>query len=62
MSNSYLTLTRRDDIAPVCPFCNTQINELYYRAKGLGWLVGRNVIYFCPHCKKIVGVAQSRLA
>jgi len=29
--------------------------------KGSGFVVGRNVMYFCPHCMKVLGFGQSRM-
>ena len=28
--------------------------------KGSGFVEGRNVMYFCPHCLKVLGFGQSR--
>jgi uncharacterized protein with PIN domain len=54
---------RRDDLEPVCPHCNKQITEVYYKAKGPGWfLFPRTAIYFCPHCRKVLGLGQSKMA
>ncbi len=62
MSDTSLQVVKRNDIAPICPHCKNQINVMYYRSKGLGILVGRNVMYFCPHCHMILGIGQSRMA
>ncbi|MCK5126423.1 MAG: hypothetical protein KAR42_09220 [candidate division Zixibacteria bacterium] len=62
MSIQTLQLSKREDIAPICPHCSNELNHMYYRTKGLGLFVGKNVIYFCPHCHKILGIGQSRMA
>jgi len=53
---------RREDLDPVCPYCNEQITEVYYKAKGPALLFPRTAVYFCPHCRKVLGLAQSRMA
>jgi len=55
-------ITTREDIAPVCPFCEARLSEIFVKSKGLGLLTGKNVMYFCPHCNKILGFGQSRMA
>ncbi len=55
-------ITAREDITPICPFCNAQLSEVYVKTKGLGLFTGRNVLYFCPHCHKVLGLGQSRMA
>jgi hypothetical protein len=63
MTERPFNVVRREDMDPVCPHCNAKISELYYKAKGPGWfLFPRSAIYFCPHCRKVLGVAQSRMA
>ncbi len=55
-------VTIREDIAPLCPFCEQELEEVYAKTKGWGLLTGKNVIYFCPHCLKVLGFGQSRMA
>jgi hypothetical protein len=44
---------RKEDIAPVCPHCEQEVEELIEVDRG--WFVINNVLC-CPHCRKIVGV------
>ena len=54
---------RREDLDPVCPHCDEPIAEVYYKAKGPGWFFfPRNAVYFCPHCRKVLGLGQSKMA
>ena len=57
-----LQITEREDLLPICPHCSAQLVEVYIKTKGLGLLTGKNVIYFCPHCNKVLGFGQSRMA
>ena len=54
------TLTKRNDIPPKCPHCEEELGEVFYQTKGLGFFTGRNVIYYCPSCHKVLGLAQNR--
>ena len=56
-----LKIVKRNDLSPICCHCDKHLTEVYSRAKGLGFIEGRNVVYFCPHCKKVLGFGQSRM-
>jgi len=61
MSKVDFKLTTREDISPICPFCEKWLDEVYVKSKGLGLLQGKNVVYFCPFCSKVLGFGQSRM-
>ena len=61
MNNASFKITKREDLLPKCPFCQMDLGEVFVKTKGLGWLEGRNVVYFCPHCQKVLGFGQSRM-
>ena len=53
-----LPMEERDDLNPICPHCERQIERLYYRQiRDLG---GKRNIYFCSDCHRVLGVAQER--
>jgi len=62
MANKSIKISEREDIAPICPFCKNELDEIYYKTQGVGLFTGKNVIYFCPHCRKVLGCGQSRMA
>jgi hypothetical protein len=51
----------RRDLAPLCPHCDEQLNEVYAKGRGFPLGQGRTMIYFCPHCLKVLGLAQGRV-
>ena len=56
-------VVHREDLDPICPHCGKALTEVYYKARGPGWfLFPSNAIYFCPHCRKVLGLGQSRMA
>ena len=61
MEKAELRFTPREDLVPECPFCAADLHEVFVKTKGLGWLEGKNVLYFCPHCRKVLGFGQSRM-
>ncbi|MFO7768509.1 MAG: hypothetical protein R6W82_06110 [bacterium] len=38
-----------------------ELKEVFARSKGAGFIEGRNIVYFCPHCHKALGFGQSRM-
>lgn len=61
MTDKPFTVVERDDLVPLCPHCGRELSEVYMKAKGAGFIEGRNVVYFCPHCSKVLGFGQSRM-
>ncbi|MBT8240803.1 MAG: hypothetical protein HKN80_05045 [Acidimicrobiia bacterium] len=54
-------LVDRNDIAPRCPHCSAELHEVYRKGRGIPLGQGRTLIYFCPHCHKVLGFAQGRV-
>lgn len=54
-------LLKREDLTPICPYCETELKDIYYQEKGPGFLASKTVVYFCPHCNKVLGVARSNM-
>lgn len=54
-------LVDREDLAPLCPHCTTEITEVYRKGTGFPLGQGRTLLYFCPHCRKVLGFAQGRV-
>ncbi|MDA3936664.1 MAG: hypothetical protein PF636_07360 [Actinomycetota bacterium] len=55
------SVVKRNELVPMCPFCGVQLPEVYMKDKGSGFVEGKNVMYFCPHCSKVLGFGQSRM-
>jgi hypothetical protein len=53
-----IRLVNKDDVAPVCPHCSATIDELWFRQ--LRATFGRRYVYFCPKCRKIVGISHRK--
>jgi len=53
-----LKLENRDDITPLCPFCTTELHTIHMRA--LRGILGKRYVYFCAHCRKVLGVSHRK--
>jgi hypothetical protein len=55
------SFVERNDLTPVCPYCEAALPEVFTRGKGITIAPpGRTVVYFCPNCLKVLGIAQGR--
>ena len=53
-----IELEERNDAMPICPHCSEDLNRLWVR-EIRAWL-GRRFIYFCPSCRKTLGVSHRK--
>jgi hypothetical protein len=53
-----LELERKEDVKPICPHCQQQLTAMWHQE--LRGAFGRRYIYFCPHCKKVLGVSHRK--
>jgi uncharacterized protein with PIN domain len=56
-----LNIVKRDDLVPLCSHCSRELTEVYSKSKGVPFIQGTNILYFCPHCRKVLGFGQSRM-
>jgi hypothetical protein len=61
MTSRPFSTVKRNDLNPACPHCSQELSEVYYRSAGSGFIEGRDVVFFCPHCSKVIGFGQSRM-
>lgn len=48
----------KQDEYPICPHCNTKLETVWSRL--LSGAFGKRYIYFCPHCRKTLGVSHRK--
>lgn len=53
-----MKIQRRDDVDPICPHCSEKLAEVWYRE--LHGVAGRRYVYFCPSCRKVLGVSHRK--
>ena len=61
MTENPFSVVKRDDLAPLCPHCEKELTEVYVESKGVPFVTGQNNVFFCPHCRKVLGFGQSRM-
>ncbi|MDD3732839.1 MAG: hypothetical protein PHU88_10740 [candidate division Zixibacteria bacterium] len=53
-----LHLEEKTDLNPLCPHCQQALNVMWCRE--LESFLGKRYVYFCPFCKKILGVSHRK--
>ena len=53
-----IQLKETDRITPVCPHCSGELHTVFMRS--LQSVLGRRYIYFCPDCRKVLGVSHRK--
>jgi len=53
-----IEIEERNDVMPICPHCSEVLNAIWLR-QIRSWL-GRRFIYFCPNCRKVLGVSHRK--
>ncbi len=53
-----IELKAKDDVSPVCPSCSETITEIWFHE--IRGFLGRRYLYFCPHCRKVLGVSHRK--
>lgn len=52
------SLENRDDVQPVCPHCEAELPTVWQQE--LRGSLGRRYVYFCPRCRKVLGVSHRK--
>jgi uncharacterized protein with PIN domain len=53
-----INLEPKEDVQPICPHCSSELLTVWMRE--LKSTFGRRYIYFCPHCRKVLGVSHRK--
>jgi hypothetical protein len=48
----------KNSVQPVCPHCKMELAQVWYRA--LSGFLGKKYIYFCPHCRSVLGLSHRK--
>ncbi|MBD3402747.1 hypothetical protein GF420_07615 [candidate division GN15 bacterium] len=57
MPTATIRFTEREDLSPICPFCEKYLDEMYVKRRGLTDATETSAVFFCPFCLKILGFA-----
>ena len=53
-----MEIVQKQDESPICPYCNNILTVIWFRE--LYGILGKRYVYFCPHCKKVLGVSHRK--
>lgn len=53
-----IEMTEREDVTPVCPHCEHDLTHIHFQE--LRGTFGRRYLYFCSHCRKVLGVSHRK--
>jgi len=53
-----IILETKEDVEPLCPHCERELQSVWMRE--LKAILGRRYIYFCPHCRKVLGISHRK--
>ena len=48
----------KNDETPVCPHCDERLTSVWCRV--VKATLGKRYIYFCPRCRKVLGVSHRK--
>lgn len=46
------------EVQPICPHCSQELSMLWMQE--LKGFLGKRYAYFCPHCRKVLGVSHRK--
>lgn len=53
-----IKLEQKNNVAPICPHCESELKSMWFRE--LSGFLGRRYVYFCPKCRKCLGVSHRK--
>ena len=53
-----ISVEETEDVNPICPFCTKELHKIFCRQ--LGGMFGKRYVYFCPDCRKVLGVSHRK--
>lgn len=53
-----IELIERKDASPICPHCSAPVKQVFFQQ--LRSRLGRRYLYFCPTCRKVLGVSHRK--
>ncbi|MFW6287989.1 MAG: hypothetical protein ACOC2J_04485 [bacterium] len=53
-----MNVEKKENVNPICPHCGAELENIWF--KELKSSLGKRYIYFCPMCKKVLGVSHRK--
>ncbi|MDX9754198.1 MAG: hypothetical protein RBU29_09580 [bacterium] len=53
-----IRVEEKENINPICPHCEKELTLVWTRQVSV--LLGKRYMYFCPHCRKVLGISHRK--
>ena len=53
-----IQIEEKNDVNPVCPHCKNELTSIWFRE--ISAFLGKRYIYFCVHCKSVLGISHRK--
>ena len=53
-----IEVLEKTDMLPICPHCKNELHVVWYQ--DLRGTFGRRYLYYCPHCRAVLGVSHRK--
>ena len=53
-----IELEKHDEARPLCPHCDRELQKVWFRK--LKSPFGKRYVYFCPTCRKVLGISHRK--
>jgi uncharacterized protein with PIN domain len=53
-----MLLEEKKSVQPICPHCQAALTALWFQE--IEAVLGKRYVYFCPNCRKILGVSHRK--
>ncbi len=53
-----IEIKEKYDTVPLCPHCSASLSVINYQM--VRALLGKRYVYFCPNCRKVLGVSHRK--
>lgn len=53
-----LELIENNNVDPLCPHCEQSLRSVNFRE--IRGMLGKRFVYFCPSCRKVLGVSHRK--
>ena len=54
---SRIDAIRREELAAVCPYCETEFQEVFIKKPRGPFGIGQGYLFLCPSCHKVLGAS-----
>jgi hypothetical protein len=54
-----IPVDEREDVRPICPHCEKQLDRLSAQTLSSSFL-SKRLVYMCPHCQKVLGISHRK--